>query len=251
MTLPDLVLVHGGEHASDCWDLTIAELRGQEPELRVLAVDLPGRRGKSGDLATATIDEWSESVVHDVTSAALGELIVVGHSMAGIIVPAVVARLGAPKVREMILATAFVPAQGSSIVDTLGGPLAWFARRGVRSGTPMTVPTWAAAYAFCNGMTREQKRFALSRLCRESTKIVGERVDRTGLPADVPRTWILTTRDRALSVKSQLKSIAALGGVEAVIPVDACHDVMISHPRWLAATLISRCRLREIESETG
>ena len=44
MTLPDLVLVHGGAHAADCWELTIAELACQEPKLRVLAVDLPGRR---------------------------------------------------------------------------------------------------------------------------------------------------------------------------------------------------------------
>ena len=36
MALPDLVLVHGGEHAGDCWDLVVAELRGREPELRTL-----------------------------------------------------------------------------------------------------------------------------------------------------------------------------------------------------------------------
>lgn len=244
MPLPDLVLVHGGEHASDCWDLTVAELRCQEPELRVLAVDLPGRRGKPGDLATATIDEWSESVVTDITQADLGDVIIVGHSMAGITVPPVVGRLGPSKVREMILASAFVPPHGSAIVDSLGGPLAWFARRGVRSGKPMAVPNWVAAYAFCNGMSRAQKKFAVDRLYRESTSVVGERVDRTDLPDAVPRTWILTTRDRALSIRSQRKSIAALGGVETVIPIAACHDVMISHPRWLAATLINRCRIR-------
>ena len=48
MPLPALVLVHGGVHAADCWDLTIAELRRQEPQLKTFAVDLPGRRGKPG-----------------------------------------------------------------------------------------------------------------------------------------------------------------------------------------------------------
>jgi pimeloyl-ACP methyl ester carboxylesterase len=61
----------------------------------------------------------------------------------------------------------------------------------------------------------------------------------------VPRTWILTTRDRALSNKSQQASIAALGRVEDVIPIDACHDVMFSHPERLAQVLLERCRLRE------
>jgi hypothetical protein len=61
----------------------------------------------------------------------------------------------------------------------------------------------------------------------------------------VPRTWILTTRDGVLSVRSQHRNINALGGVSTVIPVGACHDVMISHPELLARILIERCRLHQ------
>jgi hypothetical protein len=61
------------------------------------------------------------------------------------------------------------------------------------------------------------------------------------MPDDVPRTWILTTRDRALSQKSQQRSMAALGGVEDVIPIDACHELMFSHPERLAQILLERC----------
>jgi pimeloyl-ACP methyl ester carboxylesterase len=245
MVLPDLVLVHGGEHAGDCWQLTVAELHRHAPELRILAVDLPGRGGKPGNLATATIGEWVNSVVTDIDEAGLGDIVIVGHSMAGVTIPGVVAKLGSARVREMIFATAFVPPQGKAIVDTLGGPLAWFARRGARSGKPTTVPQFAARYAFCNGMTPQQRRFTLSRLYPESALIPAEPVDRSDLPADVPRTWILTTRDRALSVSSQEASIKALGGVQTVIRVDACHDLMISHPDRLAQILIGRCQLRQ------
>lgn len=244
MTLPDLVLVHGGEHAGDCWDPTVAELHRQEPQLRVLAVDLPGHGAKPGDLAAATIGEWVDSVIADIETAGLGDIVIVGHSMAGVTVPGVVAKLGSTRVREMVLATAFVPRQGQAIVDTLGGPLAYFARRAAKGSSPVKVPQFAAQYAFCNGMTRAQRQFTLSRLYAESARIPAEPVDRSGLPDDVPRSWILTTRDRALSQKSQRASIAALGGVQDVIPVEACHDVMISHPEWLARILIERCRLR-------
>jgi len=244
MALPDLVLVHGGEHAADCWDLTIAELRQQAPQLRVLAVDLPGHGRKPGNLATVTIGEWVDSVVADIEDAGLGDIVIVGHSMAGVTVPGVVAKLGSARVREMILATAFVPPQGLAIVDTLSGPLAWFARRAAKIGKPMKVPTLAARYAFCNGMTHQQRTFTLSRLHAESGRIPAEPVDRSDLPGDVPRTWILTTHDRALSVQSQHDSIEALGGVQKVITIPACHEVMISHPEVLARTLIERCRLR-------
>lgn len=243
MPLPDLVLVHGGEHAADCWESTIAEIARRKPELRVLAVDLPGRRGKPGDLATASIAEWADSVVADVNDAGLRDIVIAGHSMAGVTVPYVVAKLGSSRVREMVMVAAFVPPQGQAIVDTLGGPLARFARRGAKGGKPMKVPTAAARYAFCNGMTAEQRKFALSRLYKESIRIVTEPVDRSGLPDDVHRSWVLTTRDRALSVRSQRDCIAALGGVQTVIRIDACHDVMISNPRELAALLVQRCEL--------
>src|ERR1700760_3426094 len=109
MALPALVLVHGAAHAGDCWDLTIDEIRRMAPDLTVLAVDLPGRRSKPGDLWTLTIADWVDSVVADINEAGLGEVVVVGHSLAGLTVPSVVARLGASRVREMILAAGCVP----------------------------------------------------------------------------------------------------------------------------------------------
>jgi pimeloyl-ACP methyl ester carboxylesterase len=245
VTLPALVLVHGGEHAGDCWDLVVAELHRQEPELRTLAVDLPGRGRTPGDLSTATIGAWVDSVVADIEEAGLGDVVIVGHSMAGVTVPGVVAKLGSARVREMILAAAFVPPQGQSIVDTLGGPLAVFARHAAKGRRPVKIPGVVTRYAFCNGMTREQSRLTMSKLRAESPRIPGESVDRSAMPDDVPRTWILTTRDRALSQKSQHRSMTALGGVQDVISIDACHELMFSHPERLAQVLLERCRLRE------
>jgi pimeloyl-ACP methyl ester carboxylesterase len=245
MAWPDLVLVHGGAHAADCWDLTLAELARQAPELRVLAVDLPGRAGKPANLATVTISDWVNSAVADIEDAGLGDVVVGGHSMAGLTVPGIVAKLGAARVREMILLTAFVPPQGTSVVDTLRGPLAPVARsagRIERKSFPM--PTALARYAFCNGMTREQRRLTLSRLCMESPNVIFELADRSDLPDDVPRTWIMTLRDRALSVRQQLTAIESLGGVDTMICMDGCHDVMFSEPELLANILADRCRLR-------
>ena len=109
MGLPALVLVHGGGLAANSWELTIDELRRQAPELTVLAVDLPGRRGKHGDLLNLTIADFVESVVSDIEDAGLGDIVLVGHSMGGLTAPGVVTKLGPSRVRELILACAFVP----------------------------------------------------------------------------------------------------------------------------------------------
>jgi pimeloyl-ACP methyl ester carboxylesterase len=245
MAPPGLVLIHGGAHAADCWDLTVSELARQAPELRVLAIDLPGRAGKPADLSTVTLADWVNSAVAEVDAAGLGDVVVVGHSMAGLTVPSIVAKLGAARVREMILLAAFVPPQGKSVVDALRGPLAPLARSArwiERKSFPM--PMALARYAFCNGMTREQRRLTLSRLCMESPNVIFEPADRSGLPQEVPRTWIMTLRDRALSVRQQLTAIESLGGVDTLVCVDGCHDVMFSDPKTVANILADRCRFR-------
>jgi pimeloyl-ACP methyl ester carboxylesterase len=244
MALPALVLIHGGAHAGDCWDLTVAELARQEPQLRFLAVDLPGHGSKPANLADVTIADFVDSVVADVEDAGLGDLVVVGHSLGGLTVPGVVAKLGTRRVREMVMLSAFVPPQGRSVAQALRGPLVPLARSAGLIGRSFPMPVAAARFAFCNGMTREQRRFALSRLYPESVKVIVEPVDRGEMPHDVPRTWVMTLRDRALSARQQHNCITVLGGVDTIVAIDTCHDAMISEPRRLAEILIERCRLR-------
>jgi pimeloyl-ACP methyl ester carboxylesterase len=250
MALPALVLVHGGGFAADSWELTVAEIQRIAPELTVLAPDLPGRRNKPGDLITACIDGWVDSVVSDIENAALDDLVIVGHSLAGLTVPGVVTKLGSARVREMILATAQVPANGSALVDTFPGALSGYlrrtAKRNVQKGRSIRgLPTALARFVFCNGMTPAQRRFTLARSCQETetAPIMIEKVDRSGMPDDVPRTWILTRRDRAVSMKIQHECIAALGGVQTLIEIDTCHMLMVSEPERLANILVERCRL--------
>ncbi len=78
------------------------------------------------------------------------------------------------------------------------------------------------------------------RLYPDASGVAVETVTRRDMPTEVPRTWILTRRDRTHSIKEQRASIAAL--VQAVIPIDTCHDLMVSEPERLAEILVERCR---------
>jgi pimeloyl-ACP methyl ester carboxylesterase len=244
VNLPGLVLIHGGAHAADSWDLVVDELTFRAPELRILAVDLPGRRSNPAQLSALRIAEWVDSVVTDIENAQFEDVVVVGHSLAGVTVPGVVAKLGHPRVREAIFVAACVPPQGSSVIDSLTGPLALLARVGMSIRRSFPMPTAAARFAFWNGMSRDQRRFAAARLYQEPLSVIAEPVDRTDMPEEVPRTWILTLRDRSMSLRRQRNYIGELGGVDTVICVETCHDVMYSEPRRLAQILIERCRLR-------
>jgi pimeloyl-ACP methyl ester carboxylesterase len=118
MALPALVLVHGGGMAADSWELTVEEIHRLAPELTVRALDMPGRRNQPGDLREMTIAEYVDTLVGDIESAGLEDIVIVGHSMGGMTLPGVATKLGAARVREMIFAAAFLPPEGTSIVDS-------------------------------------------------------------------------------------------------------------------------------------
>ena len=81
------------------------------------------------------------------------------------------------------------------------------------------------------------------KLYPESLRILTEKVSRHEMPDSIPRTWILTVRDRALSPKLQREYIAAIGGVQTLIETDSCHMVMVNEPEKLAEILVGRCRI--------
>ena len=111
MALPALVLVHGGGLAADSWELTVDEIHRLAPELTVLALDMPGRRNKPGDLREMTIADFVDSLVGDIECAGLEDVVLVGHSIGGMTLPGMATKLGAARVREMIFAAAFLPAR--------------------------------------------------------------------------------------------------------------------------------------------
>jgi pimeloyl-ACP methyl ester carboxylesterase len=238
-----LVLVHGGSHGAACWQPTVEQLAAQAPGVPVLAVDLPGRGSVPADLGTVTVRDWVDSVVAQVDAAGLHRVVLVAHSMAGITVPAVAARLGPDRVQRLLMVAACVPPQGESVMSTLAPLL----RRGIerqarRGGAAPPLPRLLARFFFCNGMTRAQRAFALAQLCPDASQVAREPVDRTGLSDAVPRTWVLTTRDRAMTPQQQRRSMAHLGQVEQVVEIDTCHEVMISEPRRLAEVLVEAVR---------
>ena len=243
MALPALVLVHGGGFAADSWELTVAEIHRLAPELTVLALDMPGRRGKSGDLTQMTITDYVDSLVGDIECAGLEDIVIAGHSLGGMTLPGAVTKLGAARVREVIFAAAFLPPEGTSIVDSSPWPLARIARSFAKGGVPRETPRWLVRFAYLNGVPSHRRRFMTGKLYAESLRILTENVSRRGMPDNLPRTWILTLRDRALAPKLQRKYIEAIGGVQTLIEIDTCHCLMVSEPERLAEILVGRCRL--------
>lgn len=236
-----LVLLHGAFHSAACWAPTVTELERRAPDLVVLAVDLPGRGRTPADLRSVTLAACVDHVVAEVDRSGFDRVVVVAHSLGGLTAPSVAARLGADRVARLVLIAATIPPEGTSDLDLLPQPARWVMARLLRPGRVRRPPSRALARLFfCNGMSSEQRQLVYSQLVPESTNLFTEPVDRSGLPDAIPRTWILTRRDRSMLPAKQRAAMRNLGRIDEVIELDTCHDAMVSEPGELARILVGR-----------
>jgi pimeloyl-ACP methyl ester carboxylesterase len=227
---PTLVLVHGGTMTSTMWDQV-----GQHLESPWVAVDLPGRRYRPADLSSIKRDDWIRAVGDDIES--LGEVVLVGHSSGGYVIPGVAAL--APRfVRRLVFVTATVPAEGARPVDFLKPGLkemtleherylyestAGLTIGGLRPGEP---PIATELQVVENG----------PRMGHEAPGPLFEPFTWAGVPGSLPRTYVRCRQDRVIPPDLVDRMIANMGGAE-VIEVDAGHDVATTAPEPLARVL--------------
>ena len=103
-----VVFVHGGKYDGRCWGPTMDVIRARAPGLAQLAVDLPGRRGTTGD---TTLAGCVRSAADQIEDAGMSSILLVGHSLAGVTVPLVASELGTARVSRIMEIACCVPPQ--------------------------------------------------------------------------------------------------------------------------------------------
>jgi pimeloyl-ACP methyl ester carboxylesterase len=224
------VLVHGGSFAASCWDPMLPYVPAS-----TVAVDLPGRGARPRPLVGITIADFVDAVVDEIQSRDLHDVVLVGHSMAGITMPGVAARLP-DRLAHLVFVACTVPADGTRIVDTLDPALRAVAEQNAMRPEGGKLDDATASALFCNDMTPEQTAWTLGRMVNEANQITLEPVSLAGLKHPIPRTWIRTLHDLINPLERQAGFAER---VEAeLVDLDSAHMAMISHPAELAALLV-------------
>lgn len=235
---PTLVLLHGAGVGPWIWDRTRKHLHAES-----LALTYPGRQSQ------ATPETCAEAIAAELSRTAGAntnpndDVIVVLHSLAGVLAGPLATRLGG-RLKKVVLLSAIVPAPGQTFAQALGFP--------ARLILPILFRLHSKGLKPSSQMIHSELCHDL--LPEDAEKVIGHyEAEFPGLyltppqplPAHIPRTYIQLLQDRSISPRVQQKIIKHLS-INSTFEIDAGHLAMLSQPEGLAGILDSLCEQESI-----
>lgn len=235
---PGFALLHGGGQGSWVWGATAALLEAKGG--RVLALDVPGCGVKRGrDPTGIALDEVADELIGDIRDSGLSDLVLVGHSLAGAVLPVMAARW--PFRRLVFLSCTLVP-DGRSFLQQMGRGL--HGANDEETGWPIDPGTSSLEdryrAMFCNDMDDAMATAFLAKLGNDIWPM--DVMTRTHWHldhlADIPSTYLLCERDRSLPPAWQ-ERFAERAHCDRIVRIDAGHQAMNTQPEKLAELLMA------------
>jgi hypothetical protein len=232
-------LVHGAGHGAWCWErlAPILEARGH----RVFAMDLPCED------QTAGAARYAEVIDRAIPSA--NDLVLVGHSLAGLTIPLVAARR---PVGRLVFLCALVPEFGRSFFDQVRADPDLYhpvsrshpGRLTADDGTVTFRDEAALRDVFYQDCSPEDVRWAFARMRPQAAAPRREVCPLTDWPPG-DRAYILCREDNAVAPAWSRRVARERLGVEP-IELDGSHSPFISQPATLADVLDRLARDRRL-----
>jgi pimeloyl-ACP methyl ester carboxylesterase len=225
---PTFVLIPGAWHGAWCWHRLTPLLESQGA--RVIAPDMPSQAG----------DDSSAQFVADLVARNEG-CVLLGHSRGGALISRA-AEHAPDSIRMLVYLCAYLLPDGQDVAeearrdtDSLLAPNMVPVKRGLTCRIRDDV----LREAFYGECSDEDFAFAHARLTPEPLRALAAPVRvSAGRFGRVPRAYIETSRDRAITLAAQRRMQSALP-CEPVFTLDTDHSPFLSQPEALARILIS------------
>lgn len=238
----DYAFLHGGGQGGWVWDQTIEALGLQTGGGfgRALKLDAPGCGAKRGRTTDAiTVDDIAAELVADVEAAGLRDVVLVGHSQAGCILPKMVA--ARPDLfRRLVYVSCSSPLAGQTVIGMVGQGL--HGENPDEVGWPVDPKTHSMEerylLMFCNDMSPLETAGFLGKLGHDAWPM--QSYAHTDWSYDhlgaVPASYVVCLRDGILPVAWQ-ERFAERYHCERSVRLDAGHQAMNTRPHALAEAL--------------
>ena len=234
--------VHGGGQGGWVWEDTIEALRRQHADSlgSLLTLDVPGCGKKRGRATAALdVDDVADELIAEVATAGLRDVILVGHSMAGTLLPRLVEKRPDLFAR-VVYVSCSAPLAGQTVPQMMGN-----GRHGSDPDSvgypqdPRVCPVQQQyREMFCNDMNDAEASRFLAKLGRDRwpDQSMRESAWRYEHLQGVHSTYVLCLRDNILTAPWQ-DTFARRFKAQRIVRIDAGHQVMNTRPHALAEVL--------------
>jgi pimeloyl-ACP methyl ester carboxylesterase len=228
------VLVHGAFSNKAAWDKVVPLL--QKSGATVTAVELPAHGGDQTAVSEATLQAYTDKVVAAI-DAQKQPVILVGHSMGGTVISQA-AEARPEKVQKLVYLAAYLLKNGESLyglAQTDGDSLLGQSLVPAENGATLSIKPEAVKPSFCAECSDADA--ATLSAGPEPTQPLGTPIAVTDAKwGSVPRFYIRTTQDRAVSPALQQRMLDATP-VEKVFTIESGHAPYLSKASELATIL--------------
>lgn len=231
------VLVHGAWQAPYVWNAVRSDLESKGN--KVIVVELPGHGGDNTPTHTITLDAYRDKVV-DAMSKTDGKVILVGHSMGGMVVTSVAEKVPS-KISKLVYIGAFIPASGQSLGElAMTDPDSKLGPNLIESADHLTldVKRENLTYLFINDGSQTVKDQMISNYRAEPAIPFGGTITLTSANfGSVEKVYIKTMQDIVISPGLQDRMIAG-AGIKIVRQVNTSHSPFLSQPHTVSDLLL-------------
>ena len=234
---PAFVLVHGGGHGGWCWQRVARRLRAAGHDVYTPTLTGFGERSHLGD-AVAGFDVFVRDVVNVITFEALTDVVLVGHSMGGVVVPQVAEALP-ERMRRVVWLAAVVTGDGETLLDAVPQSR-WIARAVTieADGTARTDPDLILDANLQDGTDSERSFVRARHLPYPPDALVEPGRLSAFLALGLPTGYVAAADDRTIEAAVSDRFAARLPGCRRA-QVPGGHDCMITRPDEVAAALLA------------
>ncbi len=221
---PTYVLVHGAWADESAWGFVRNELA---KSANVQLVNLPAHGADPTAASTVAMNDYVEMVKKEIESAK-GKVILVGHSMAGMVISQVAEKIP-NKISKLVYVSAYLPKSGDDLLSlSKMDTESMIGQEGAmvfsKDNTSAKLSEKILTRAVCDDCPDYMKDILIKYHRAEPTKPLGEKVILTASNfGSVPKYYIHTTNDKAVGYKLQQRMVKANGNIKKTYEIASSH----------------------------
>jgi putative intracellular protease/amidase/esterase/lipase len=234
---PTYVLVHGAWSDESAWGFIRNQLA---VNANVIVVNLPAHGADNTYGVGVGLNDYVKTVT-DAINKVKGKVILIGHSMAGMVISQVAENIP-NKIDKLIYVSAFLPKNGetlNSIVNkvTQGKTPEFFEFN--KDYSLVSINRNSLSNVVCADCPDYMKDLLVKYHRAEPVKAFNDKVTLTAKFASVPKYYISTTKDNAVPYALQQMMIKENGTVKKVFEMETSHLPFVVNPQQFLEDIMS------------